>query len=318
MTNDNTMKKIALFGGTGFVGSYLIDSLMTQGWHPIVLVRPGSERKIEHKSQCTLIPGEISDKKAIADMLEKADAAIYNIGILREFPDQGITFEALHHQNAKYVIDAAEYGNVSRFLLMSANGVKQNGTTYQRTKYAAEQYLAKSSLNWTIFRPSVLFGDPRGRMEFSTQLSKDVIRSPLPAPLFFSGWHINQAGQLLMAPAHVSDVAEAFIRSLENSDTYSQIITLCGPEQLSWREILLRVSKASGRRKLMIPAPTGPIAALASLLDRYAWFPLTREQIQMLMEGNICNQDGFASLGIEPQPFDTHTLRYLRSGDNND
>ena len=309
------MKKIALFGGTGFVGSYLIDRLIADNWQPIVLARPGSEHKIEHKSKCTLVSGEISDEKAIANALKQADAAIHNIGILREHPKQGIHFEDLHHQCAKTVINAAEAANVSRFLLMSANGVKERGTTYQRTKYAAERHLAQSTLNWTIFRPSVLFGDPRGRMEFATQLYKDVIKSPLPAPLFFSGWNIKQAGQLMMAPAWVGDVAEAFVRSLQRKETFNKTIELCGPEKLSWREILQRICKASGRTKLMLPAPTGPISAAATVLDRYAWFPLTREQIVMLMEGNVCVADGFASLGIEPQPFSPEALGYLRSSD---
>jgi nucleoside-diphosphate-sugar epimerase len=75
-----------------------------------------------------------------------------------------------------------------------ANGVKADGTGYQRTKYMAEQYLKTTSLQWTVFRPSVLFGDPRDRMEFATQLHRDIVRSPLPAPLFYDGLVPVKAG----------------------------------------------------------------------------------------------------------------------------
>ena len=93
---------------------------------------------------------------------------------------------------------------------MSANGVKADGTPYQVTKYEAEEYLKASGLDWTIFRPSVIFGDPGERMEFATQLASDIIRPPLPAPLFFDGVSPLNAGQFRLSPVHVEDVAQAF------------------------------------------------------------------------------------------------------------
>ena len=82
-------------------------------------------------------------------------------------------------------MDAAEGAGLRHFLLMSAHGVKADGTGYQRTKYMAEQYLESTGLDWAVFRPSVLFGEPRGRMEFATQLYRHIVRSPLPATLFY-------------------------------------------------------------------------------------------------------------------------------------
>ena len=70
---------------------------------------------------------------------------------------------------------------IKKFILMSANGIEKNITDYQRTKLAAENYLMQSELNYTIFRPSVIFGDPKGRMEFATQLLNEMIIPPIPA-----------------------------------------------------------------------------------------------------------------------------------------
>lgn len=160
--------RVALFGGTGFVGSYLVDALVAAGHTPRLLVRSGSEGKVRQAERCEIVPGKIGEPQAVAACLEGADAAIYNIGLIREFPKQGMTWEAMHYAGAAAAIDAAAGSGVRRFVLMSANGAKPEGTGYQSTKFRAEQHLAGSGLDWTVFRPSVMFGDPRGQMEFCT------------------------------------------------------------------------------------------------------------------------------------------------------
>ncbi len=304
--------KVALFGGTGFVGSHLIDHLLAAGHTPRVLVRPGSEHKLQQPERCEAVAGEIDEPEAVAECLRGAEAAIYNIGLIREFPARGITWEAMHFAGARTAIDAAVRGGVRRFVLMSANGVKPEGTGYQSTKYRAERYLAGSRLDWTVFRPSVVFGDPRGRMEFCTQLRDEMILKPIPAPLFHAGLWPGGAGRFRMSPVAIADVAEAFVRSLDNPASYGRIFPLGGPEALEWREILRIIAAASGRSKLMLPAPVGPVRAVAAMLDRYAWFPVTRPQLQMLLEGNACDgQEAWTLFGIEPTRFAPEALGYL-------
>ena len=120
--------RVALFGGTGFEGSYIIKELINKKYKVKVLVRPGSENKLVHANDCEIIVGDISNKECIGEMLSDVDAVIYNIGIIREFKSKGITFEKLHFQGAKDCIDMAKLKGVNRFILMSANGVKKNGT----------------------------------------------------------------------------------------------------------------------------------------------------------------------------------------------
>ena len=307
--------RVALFGGTGFVGSYILDELLESGHTPVVLVRPGSERKVSGDRRCEIVSGEIGQEAAVRECLRGADAAIYNIGILREVPEEGVTFRALQEDGAKRVIDGAVAEGVRRFILMSANGVRLDGTPYQRTKAAAEEYLKASGLDWTIFRPSLVFGDPRGRIEFCTQMRDDLVDKPLPAPLFHEGVSPKGAGMFEMAPVHVTDVAAAFARALDTPATIGRTYVLCGPDSLPWREILSRISAACGKRKLMLPAPAGPIRMLGSLLDRYAWFPVTRDQLDMLLEGNTGDSRAvFEELDIRPRRFSVEELAYLRPG----
>ena len=306
--------KVALFGGTGFVGSYLVDSLVAHGHVPRLLVRAGSEDKVVQRAHCELVTGDVAQPTAVAACLQGADAAVYNIGLLREFPRQGITWEAMHFAGAKACIDAAASAGVRRFLLMSANGVKPEGTGYQSTKFRAEQYLAGSGLDWTVFRPSVVFGDPRGRQEFCSMLAQQMIGPPLPAPLFHTGLWPGGAGRFLMSPVAVEDVAEAFVRSLATPAAVGRVFPLGGPDTLEWREILRIIAAAAGKKKLMVPAPVGAVRAAAALFDGFEWFPVTRAQLQMLLEGNACDgSEAWKIFGIEPRRFTPGSLGYLRS-----
>jgi len=311
--------KVAIFGGTGFVGTYLIDALLANGHEPLVLVRTGSEDKLEQPERCTLIQGDIDDQEAIAATVEAADAVIYNIGILREFPARGITFQGLQLEGAKRVMDAAIATGVRRFVLMSANGVCADGTAYQRTKFLAEQHLATTGLEWTVFRPSVVFGDPRGKLELGTQLYRDIIKSPLPAPLFYEGFWPTNPGGYAMSPVHVQDVAQAFVASLGNPNAIGKIFPLGGPDALTWKQILQIIAAATGRKLFALPAPAFGVSTLASLLDRFAFFPITKDQLTMLLEGNTCDgTETFATFGIKPKAFNIDNLAYLMENEGDE
>lgn len=304
--------KVAIIGGTGFVGTHICERLIAEGHRPRLLVRPDSASKVAYPADSEVVHGDVSDRAALERCLEGADAVMYLIGILREFPSRGITFDALQRAGVEDTIAAAKKQGVERFILMSANGVKPAGTAYQVSKHRAEIALKASGLRWTIFRPSVIFGDPRGRMEFCSQLKRDIIDSPMPAPLFYAGLLPLNAGAFELAPVSIRDVAAAFALALSEPRTESQTYSLCGPQRLSWKAILTTIAAASGKTKRMLPAPAIAIKATASLFDRYPWFPISRDQIQMLMEGNVCDEnDSFARLGLVPSAFGVDQLGYL-------
>ena len=305
--------KIAVFGGTGFVGSYIIDNLIESQYTPRILVREQSKKKIISADKCDVVIGDIFDEEAIREVISGADAVIYTIGLIREFPSLGVTFEKLHFEGAVKCMDLTSEAGVKRFILMSANGVCPDGTGYQKTKWMSEQYLKNTDLDWTIFRPSTIFGNPRGegRPEFFTQLKSDLIDLPLPAPLFHQGLLPFNAGSFLMSPIHIKDVAQFFVKSIKEEKYYGQIFEL-GNENHTWKEMLKMLTTALNKNKLMIPAPIGPVMAVASVLDRFSWFPATKDQLTMLAEGNTCDSSKlFADFEIEPTPLNPDNLSYL-------
>jgi NADH dehydrogenase len=303
--------KVTIVGGTGFVGGYLVDALLDAGHEPHVLVRPGSESKLRRADECRVTQGDLGSRESIDAVVAGCDAVIYNVGILREFPGKGITFEALQYRGAEAVAEAAKRAGVRRFLLMSANGIDSAETPYQTTKLRAEAMVRESGLDYTIFRPSVIFGDPRGTMEFATQLYRDMVRVPLPAVGFHTG--LSPAhGEVLMSPVHIRDVADAFVSALTDDSTIGKCFVLAGPEVVSWPQMIERIGAAVGKKKLILPMPIGFMKLGATLLDRLPFFPVTRDQLTMLADGNTAEPDDLVALiGREPTAFSPENLAYL-------
>ena len=303
--------RVAVIGGTGFVGGYLTDALVAAGHEPALLVREGSESKVRHRDRVAITTGELASPEALRALISGRDAVIYNVGILREFPRKGITFESTQYEGVVRTVDAAIDSGVRRLLLMSANGVKCPGTAYQETKSRAEDYALASGLDVTVLRPSVIFGDPRGTMEFATQLNNDMVRPPLPAVGFFSGWD-RQKGAVVMSPVHINDVSSAFVAALEEDSTIGRTISLGGPEAVTWQDMVKRIAAATGKRKIIMPMPIGLMRLGATLLDWLPFFPVTRDQLTMLEAGNVADASALRTLiGREPQAFTTESLAYL-------
>ena len=314
--------KVSIFGGSGFVGDYIINELIENDLTPYVLVRLGNESKITKYEQCKIITGNIENNTAIEQTMMNTEAVIYNIGIIREFKSSPSlstlvhddkTFEKLHYEGLKKCVDTAKKLNIKRFILMSANGVKENGTGYQSTKFRAEKYLKDSGLDWTIFQPSLIFGDSSGKQEFCKQLKKDMLSLPFPVPLFHEGFLPFNAGAFKMSPVHVEDVAKCFVNSLSERKSIEKTFSLGGKE-MTWKEIIKNIAIASDKEdKIFIPAPVLPIKIVASLFDRFGWFPISKDQLTMLLEGNTCDgSEAYSLFNIKnPIEFNLDSLKYL-------
>lgn len=294
--------RVAIIGGTGFVGGYIVDALIAAGHDVSVLVRPGSEGKL-HSDSIHAVSGDLASLVALADTLKGCDAVIYNVGLLREFPRRGITFEQAQYQGVVDTVAAAKEAGVSRMLLMSAIGVKDPGTRYQSTKRRAEQFALSSGLDVTVLRPSVIFGDPRGTMEFATQLYTDMVRPPIPAAGF--------AG-VQMSPVHIQDVADAFVAALNDAGTIGETVELAGPAVLSWTEMVGRIASAAGKTKVILPMPIWVMRVGAMLFDWLPFYPVTRDQLTMLQEGNTASCEPLESMiGRPATRFSSEALGYL-------
>ena len=151
--------KVFVTGGTGFVGREVVSKLLTAGHNIRCLVRTGSDSKLPQDEALEPFTGDATETDTLIGALEGCDPVIHLIGIIREFPGRGVTFERQHVVATRNIINLTVESGVRRYLHMSANGADEKGETgYQTSKWEAELIVRESGLDWTIFRPSIIFG----------------------------------------------------------------------------------------------------------------------------------------------------------------
>ena len=315
--------RVAVFGGTGYVGSYIIDALITDDITPRLLIREGSDSKVTAPEKCEIVRGDIEDEDSVNETLEDCDAAIYLIALIREFPSKNITNERFQFEGSRLVASLAQKKGVKRFILMSALGANPNpnGSRYMQAKHLSEQALKNTKLDWTIIRPSSLFGDPRGggRPEFCMMLDKLMLNLfpypkilPFPAPSFFTGINPLDSGNFGLSMVHAKDVASILINVIKDDSTIEHTIEIGGKIAVNWNQIVTSIAKVTSRRVIMVPAPFIIVSTVAGLFDRFSWFPAGKDQLNDLVNGSVCDSSElFEKYGIDPIPFDLENLKYL-------
>jgi uncharacterized protein YbjT (DUF2867 family) len=294
--------RVLVTGGTGFVGRYVVRELWARGHEVRCLVRPGSEGKLLGASGLYFAPGDVLDRDAVASAMDGCDAAINLVGIIREFPGRGVTFERVHVQATENVVNAARDAGAKRFLQMSALGARPGpGAPYHLTNFRADEIVQKSGIPYTIFRPSVIYGPE----DQSLNLFAKQIKMLRLVPVIGDGFY-------KMQPVPVWTVAQAFALALELPQTENRIYEVGGPEPLTFNAIIDTLALVLGRKVLKIHLMVWSMRLLASLFGRFPWFPLTTGQIRMLLEGNTCVPTAFyRDFGLDAVSFKEGLGRYL-------
>ncbi|MDT8442954.1 MAG: complex I NDUFA9 subunit family protein [Desulfuromonadales bacterium] len=282
-------------GGTGFVGSYVLKKLAASGHQIIALVRPGSEDKLVKTDNITLHVGDVTDPDSLKGSMQGCDAVIHLVGIIREFPGKEITFERLHVEATRHMIDAATAHGVKRFLHMSANGARKDcDSDYFKTKWQAEEILRTTDLDWTIFRPTLIFGKGGEFIETLVKLVRDLPIVPVVGD-----------GEYRLQPVAVEQVAETYCKALAMAETVGQAYHLGGSDSYDFNTILDLIGKAAGKDDVTkIHQPVALTKPFVKILQGYEKFPMTTEQLDMLIQGNECNQQPWAeTFEIKPTAF---------------
>jgi uncharacterized protein YbjT (DUF2867 family) len=290
--------KVFVTGGTGFVGNHVVKELLAKGHQVRALVRPGSEHKIKRPDEVDVVPGTVEEVADLSQGMEGCDAVIHLVGIIRAFPNRGVTFEKLHTEATANVIAAAKETGVATLLHMSALGAREDGPTpYLRTKFAAEELVRGSGLTYTIFRPSLIFG-PGGEAikMFADMVNKIVV------PIIGDGKYRFQ-------PISVFTLAQGFEKALELEESHGKTVDVGGPDNVTFDEIMDTLAKVLGKTIVKIHLPVFPLRLATSALQHAPGYPLTTDQITMLLEGSTCDEKPFYELlGLKPISLE-QTLR---------
>lgn len=241
-------KTIAVTGASGFVGRTLVSELLARGFQVRALTQTREEARTRLPRNPALTPvlGDARSDADVTELVSGAAACINLIGIIRENRMEKKTFRELHVNVTRRLVHACEKSGTSRFIQMSALGASDTGAAeYQRTKFEGESIVRQSSLDWTIFRPSLIHGLGGEFIEQAADWCSGHVQPWIFLPYFRKMTEdkrvplgsMNESDPLVQ-PVAVQDVAWAFAECLENPVTFGEIYNLAGPEVLSWPEML--------------------------------------------------------------------------------
>ena len=282
-------QRIVVLGGSGFVGRRLLRRLAEDG-HSLLLL----SRNLGAHDDRLLPPGvrlrqvDVHDGEALRQVFAGADVVINLVGILNERGDDGAGFRRVHVERTRTVIAACQAAGVSRLLQMSSLNAGRGCSHYLASRGEAEAAVRESGLAWTIFEPSVIFGEGDGLFFRFAAILRRLPVLPLAR------------AEARFAPVFVGDVAEAFARVLRDPSTAGETYELYGPEVYTLRQIVEMTARQLGLRRWIIPLPDwiGRVQALAC--DFVPGKPFSSDNFRSLLTDAVGGIDGLHRLGIAP------------------
>ena len=271
---------VMVTGATGFLGRRVVRELLARRHQVRCLIHvPGRERLFNHH-EVELHYGNVLDTDSLAAAFYNVEAVVHLVAIIR--PTRRLTFDLVNRQGTANVLAAAREAGARQFQHISALGAANDQSyAYLHSKWQAEQEVINGGLPYTILRPSVLFGEGD---EFITSLAALVRLFPL-TPVFGSGANRLQ-------PIAADDLARCIAISLERQNIKGRIISLGGPQRLSYNEIVSEVARAMNKKKRRIHVPVLPaywaVSVMGALLPRA---PITTGQLRMVGLRNAAEED---------------------------
>jgi len=328
-TEETTMAQrlVTVFGGSGFVGRYVVRRLAASGVRVRVAVRDAVAaeflRTAGDVGQVVPMSVSVRDEESVRAAVDGADCVINLTGILSEWGKQ--KFQAIHVEGAQRIARTAKEAGVARLVHVSSLAADaESESDYARSKAAGEDAVSAAYPGATILRPSVIFGAEDqffnlfgGVMRLSPVLP--VFGCPLiPKITIGQGEDIVEVdlygdGGTKFQPVYVDDVAQAAITALTNPATEGKTYELCGPEVYSFKQIMELLLQNSGRKRFLAPVPFGIAKFGAWFIEKFPNPPLTRDQLTLLEKDDVmtAGAEGLAELGITATPAEVILPTYL-------
>jgi len=297
--------KVAITGGTGFVGGHLARALAAEG-HQVVAVARGADRR---DPELLRMPGieffasDLSDPQQLVEEFVGCDAVAHCAGINREIGAQ--TYERVHVRGTAHVVDAASRAGVKKVVLLSFLRARPNcGSAYHESKWAAEEIVRNSSLDYTVIKSGMIYGRGDHMLD---HLSRLLCTIPLVATVGLK--------ELLTRPLAIADLVRVLKAGIVDGRLPRKTIAITGPEELYLSEAVRRVAAVLGKRVLVMPMPVWFHYALAVFLEQIMTIPLaSRAQVRILTEGVVEPAGRCDPLPADLNPTIHFTAEQIREG----
>ncbi len=293
---------IAVTGATGFVGTEVVRQARSEGLRVRAIVRDSERtRSWGEREEVELVCGDVFEAESLAGAFAGVKAVVHLVGIVVEHGRN--TFERVHTDATRTVVDAAKQAGIRRYVHMSTLGTRANARSrYHQTKWAAEEYVRQSGLAWTILRPSVIYGPGDKAINV---LAKVIRRLPCVPVL--------GDGNAKVQPVSVATVAQAVGGALKNDASTGIMYDLCGPTAFTWNELYDKLLTFYGLRKPKWHLPLSMARLQAAVLEKLLTDPpFTRDQLLMIAEDNVGDpQPAARDFRLELETFEQGIARYL-------
>jgi uncharacterized protein YbjT (DUF2867 family) len=287
---------IVVTGGSGYVGSHIVRRLAEAGKPVRALVRSRRMAQDEGRLKGVAVEwvqADVTRPETLGPAMKGATAVIHTVAIAIE--KGGRTYETINYKGTVNVVEASRAAGVRRLVNMCQLGADSKlPYRFLASKGRAQEVVAASDLEWTAFRPSVIWGPED---EFANTFARLVPLTPLIFPIIGDEWSKFQ-------PVWVEDVATSVVEALEDPGTIGKELELGGPEVLTLEEIERRTLEALGARRRLVHFPMSLVRLAVTLMETLLPAPpVTRSLLELLAVSNVTTANAIYQFVPEPRPF---------------
>jgi NADH dehydrogenase len=296
--------KIAITGGTGFIGRHLAQNLIQHGHQVVVIARGEYTRNTQPIEGATFVACDARDTDKLTEAFNGCDAVAHCAGTSTEDGKQ--TFEALHVEGTRSAAAAAERAGVKKFVLVSYLTVRPNvNSKYHTTKWRGEEIVRASKVNYTILKAGLIYGPGDHLLN---NLSNLFRKMPI-----FAQVGLKEKTVRLVA---VEDLVDVIRASLDEKQFARQTVAVIGPEEFPFSQAARRIARVMGRPSLIVlPFPVFFHRILAFFSEKFMPKPLiTAAQVQMLADGISQPMADSISLPEDMKPKTMFTEEQIKKG----
>jgi NADH dehydrogenase len=297
--------RVAITGGTGFVGRQLARELVARG-HEAVLVARGKDMRDESiykLSGTRFFASDLSDPQELRKAFSRCEAVAHCAGINREIGSQ--TYQHVHIEGTRKVVEAARFAGVRKIVLLSFLRARPScGSAYHESKWAAEEIVRGSGLDYTIFKAGAIYGRGDHMLD---HLSHALHTFPV--------FGLVGMKEKPIRPLAAEDLVTAILASLHDDRLSHKTVSITGPEEIMLGEAVRRVGEVIERHPLYLPVPIAIQKVIAWVAERTMKIPLlSLAQLKILSEGIVEASPACDALPSDLLPTTPFTAEQIQKG----